>query len=158
MPYVKTGYAYQRIRDEIFEQERNVHAVSYPVLRKSDDGYDLAVFVDHYTADELTKNEIGRPDMWALADLATGAVKKLIRCADDDFAADVADQTVVAAREDAETDQNYFQKMFHKLDCLREAILSGKPLDKDAYAAYFDLILEDVTPSLADFYRALSKI
>lgn len=158
MPYVKTNYAYQRIRDEIFENEDNVHCVSFPVLRKSDDGYDLAVFIDHYTPEELAANQIGRPDHWALADIKSGEIKKMIACVDNDFADGVSDEKVIPAKEDADMDQNYFQTMFHQLDRVRDDLVKTGQLDKTAYQKYVDLMLEEVTPSLADFYRALSAV
>ncbi|EFV02400.1 hypothetical protein HMP0721_0545 [Pseudoramibacter alactolyticus ATCC 23263] len=158
METVQTNFIYQRIRDELFEREKCIHSISYPVIRKVKDQYYLAVFIDHYDLQELMDNQITRPDEWALADLESGKITEVYQCKIYDFCDKASiPQTMAVSREGMKTDQHYFQQLFHRLDQIRDEILMGQGFNEDLYNTYLATVIEQVPESMAYFYRALSK-
>lgn len=157
MSFILSHHVNQGIRDTIFRQVESCHAVSHPVIRKVGDEYCLAVFVTRFTRDELMGNMIRRPDIWALADLETGKVQKIVRCTDEDFS-DAPAEEVLHFDDWPVRSEGDYERLFTRLDEVREELLDEHKLDAAAYDQYMEALLGSVPETLRRFYRSLSRV
>lgn len=152
------NFIIQRMRNELFNQDQTIHSVSHPVIRKEDEKYYLAVFIDHYNKEELFSGKIYRPDQWAIADLNTGNIVKKIDCKKRDFTTIPLNTKIDIEKVDVITDQNYYEQMFGLLDKIRLSLIMNGSFDLDVYNLYMDKLLTDVSEGIGQYYLDLSQI
>jgi len=148
----------QEIRTELCALETGMHSISYPVIRKVEDTYCMAAFVEHFTAEDLQKGIVNRPDTWAVADFNTGEIIERFNCADKDFIDRPLDQQIHYINQEAIMDQLFHERMFALLDRLRLSILTNNSFDIDLYNIYMDRLAMNVSQDLRPYYIALSKV
>ena len=135
------------------------HRISLPVLRKTNDGYDLAAFVFLFSAEQLKKGEINRPSYWVLADIATGAILNRYDCHKCDFSKETFDKKY-SINETSEIPLNgeFYNKLYALLDSVRKTELEDKQLNVEKYNEYLSLILKTIPQSYRVFYEELSRV
>jgi hypothetical protein len=156
MSFKLSHHVNQGIRDTVFKRVDSCHAVSHPVIRKVGDDYYLAVFVTRFTRDELMGDKVHRPDIWVIADLETGKVLKIVHCADEDFS-DVPADEVLHLEDWPVRSEGDYERLFARLDEVREKLLTDKKMDGAAYKQYMEALLASVPETLRRFYRSLSS-
>jgi len=135
------------------------HKVSLPVLRRTNDGYDLAAFVFLFSAEQLKKGEINRPSYWVTADISTGTIFNRYDCRKCDFSNETFDKKY-SINETSEITLNgeFYNKLYALLDTVRKTVINDKRLNVEKYDEYLSLILKTIPQSYRVFYKELSNV
>lgn len=159
--------------DDTFFQYYNAFYASFPVIRKENGAYVIAVF-----AFDTEKNYdegmegfyIQRPTAWLLTDLASGEILNVWDCRERDFT-DFAYK--VKARPDPDLPENpnapwvkiskarsgknpeFTEKTLNLFEDMRSEVLSGGKLDTEKNQIYFDNITEGLEQEFKMYYYDL---
>ena len=135
------------------------HAVSNPVLHRSDDTLYIAAFIYVYKREHLQTNKMPRPIHWILADIETGDVVRELDSRTEDFSEagfeDLYDLNDPHVKRPGRED---FSEIYSLFDAVREEYLRQGVLDTEKYARYLERILEITPASYQRFYQELSNI
>ncbi|HFI0743674.1 TPA: hypothetical protein ACGOXR_001945 [Streptococcus suis] len=133
------------------------HSTSQPVIYQESGKYYLAVFVFFYTKEDIEAGAVGRPTVWAIADIETGEIIEERQTKEIDFS-DASYEVKYNVRSDAQydTSKKYYDEAFAILDSVREKIISTGKLYKLEYKYYLEKILENIPKDYQRFYTDLS--
>ncbi len=146
------------IQMNILEGQKLPHSTSYPVIRRYEGKYYLAVFTFFFSREDITSGKVKRPTMWAISDLETGEIIKRIETKDQDFS-DASYDVKYNVRSDIkyDTSKEYYDKAFAILDSVREKIISSGKLFAMEYKYYLDKIVANIPEEYKRFYIDLSE-
>lgn len=156
--YIHSKAAYEIIQKTILDGVKTPHRVSHPVLRKTETGYALAVFLFFFTKDNIQNGQVGRPSLWALADIETGGIISRHECKENDYSFAQFDEVYnIRADGKYDTSPQYYAKAFELLDSVRTGIIESGAFDKVSYEEYLKMILNNIPKDYQRFFLELSK-
>lgn len=145
------------INSNILSGSKIPHSTSYPVIRRENEKYYLAVFVFLFTREDIEMGKVDRPTVWAIADIKTGEIIEERQTKEKDFSSASYDiKYDVHADGQYDTSKKYYEKAFAILDSVREKIIKDGKFYRSEYQYYLDMILANIPKEYRRFYTDLS--
>lgn len=149
----------QEVRKKVLKGAKIYHNTSFPVLRKEDNKFYLAVFVTFYAMEEVHLGTVERPTYWMLLDISTGDVVKEYFTRDVEFSDAPYRRYVITGNvEFAQVFNSYYDEAFDLLETCRDNILHSNTFNESVYNAYLKKILATVPNDYKRFYQDLSNV
>lgn len=134
------------------------HSCSYPVIRKENDGFVIAAFVQLKNHDETVKKLCRRPEFWITLDIGSGELLNRFACKDKEFSKAPYGRLYDIGKPEKEMEEDDYQKLMSKLDLVRSHYVEHQILDGAAYLDYFHTLLNYVPSGLCNFYKELGRL
>lgn len=157
--FVSTMAVFQKVSKNALQGQKRAHGISNPVIRVVDGKAYLAFFIYFYNKENLDSLKMPRPTLWLLADIVTGDILQRFSCAEKDFSAQSNNSNYdISYPDKPEVQPGYYEKVYAKLDNVREQYEKNGSVDHLAYTEYLDAILTMVPPKYRVFYTELSTL
>lgn len=111
-----------KIRRNILGGAKIPHSTSQPVIFCENNKYYLAVFVFFYTREDIQSGMIGRPAVWAIADMETGEIINEYRCREKDFSDADFEKNIMCVQIRSMILQKHIMKLHSRFWTLSEVI------------------------------------
>jgi molecular chaperone GrpE (heat shock protein) len=158
MEYVRTLDVFNKLQKNILNGVKTPHRISHPVLRRTDTGYALAVFVFFYDSNHIESGVLPRPTKWALADLETGDIIAKYECKEHDFSLASYEELYNVRSNIKDATPEYYEKAFSLLDKVRSELIEIKKLNLEDYDLYLSMITQKIPDEYQRFFFDLSNI
>lgn len=159
MEFITTDDVMTAFHKSVLGGAKIPHLVSYPVLRKEDGTYYLAIFVQLNDRTLIQKQALRRPSYWYLADITTGAIVREMDCRKLDFCSAPFDRLYKKGEpKNPNLNKADVEEIYAMMDNVRMHIIKDQVLDVFAYQTYLKMIFDVVPSGQINFYRELNRL
>jgi hypothetical protein len=160
MAYIKTSDVFNGLQKNIMGGAKTPHGMSLPILRRTEEGYALAVFVFFFNAEEVGSGVLRRPAKWALADLETGEMIAEYNCSEHDFSSAPFEKlyNVSPMSITRPPISDYCEKEFGLLDKVRSELIETGKLNTADYDLYLNMITQKIPEEYQRFFFELGNM
>ena len=156
MNFVPTLNVISKNNAQMLAMVKAPHSVSLPVIRKSDDGYQLASFVFTDNAKDLKKGYVERPTRWFTCDMTTGNRIETFFTKVNEFSDAPYNMKYLFIGQEITNSKEYYRTTCELLDEVRQELIETGELNKDKYDQYLQMVLRNTPISYQRFFKELS--
>lgn len=156
--FMNTQQIVRSMNQKILGGAKIPHTSSFPVLRKKDGKYVIALFTLLQTREQREQNKMQRPSYWCVADVQDGDNFVEYNCKENEFCTAPYDRLYnrgIPARAGNEQD---IKSLYAQLDEIRMNYVKSGVIDAFSYKRYLDELFKLIPSGQINFYRELSKM
>ncbi|MBR5564683.1 MAG: hypothetical protein IKW08_00820 [Roseburia sp.] len=134
------------------------HSCSFPVIRKVNEEFKLAFFVQLVNKEQVKNNLIQRPVYWCYVDLETGENFVQNNCKELEFCSAPYDRLYKKGISEQIAQKEDVASLYLQLDKIREHYVNDGIFDAFAYKNYLTDLFKLLPSGQINFYKELSKL
>lgn len=156
--YVSTQDIVKKMIGKVLGGAKTPHTCSFPVLRKIDGKFVIALFTQLYTREQISRKVVQRPSYWCCADIQDGSNFKEYNCKETDFCTAPYDRLYSKGVTERVGTRADVDSLYNQMDDIRKHYIATGVIDAFSYKEYLTELFKIVPSGQINFYKELSKM